>query len=445
MAPTHRDVRAQSWAAGRALRAFRNRDFALFWSGALASNIGSWIQNMTVPYVLFEITNSAFWVGLATFVQFVPQMLLGPLAGLIADRFSRRRVLMVTQTAMAVVALTLWAVWAVGGRDLTTIVLLVTLTGVLGGINIPSWQAFVGDLVSDDDMISAITLNSLQFNASRAIGPAIAGVILASAGASYAFFVNGVSYIFVLVSLVLVRARPAPVLSQRGAGVLREFRSAMRYCRGQPGIVIGIVVAALVGFLGSPVQQLTVVFAVREFDAGPIGLSLLNIALGVGGVLSFFAVSGWEHATRASMTRWSLWIYSIAIIAFALSPTLIFALAALVFVGGGFLASISLTNTALQVIVADHVRGRVMALRVMAFSGAYPLGALVQGWFADVTNARTTVCAAGVLLLVATLVMRTNPRWLAHLDDRHDAAVTVSPSTPLLPLASDELPTADPM
>lgn len=409
-----------------ALRAFRHRDFAIFWTGALASNTGSWVQNLTVPYVLYQVTESAFWVGLATFTQFIPVMLLGPLAGSIADRFDRRRVLFTTQSLMALAAFALWAAWSSGVRSPFAILGLVALSGVLAGINIPSWQSFVNDLVPREDLLSAVTLNSLQFNAARAFGPGIAGILLATLGPSWAFFLNAASFAFVLVALRLVRTRQAARTSVLSGGFLRQFRRGLRYTRTQPGILIGIVVAVLVAGLGNPVFQFTVVFAADVFHVGPLGLSLLNVALGLGAILAAPIVSGWDSVlSRAALVRWALLAYGVALVAFAVAPTYVVGLLALVFVGGGFLAVISATNTSVQVIVADHMRGRVMALRIMAFTGAYPVGALLQGAIADVVGPRATVAGAGVLLLVAAGWLWVRPALLATLDDPHDDDVGV--------------------
>lgn len=403
-------------------RAFRHRDFTIFWLGALASNTGSWVQNLAVPYVLYQVTESAFWVGLATFTQFVPVMLLGPLAGSIADRFDRRRVLLVTQTLMAVAALALWLAWASGVRSPVAILALVAVAGIFAGVNIPSWQSFVNDLVPRDDLLSAVPLNSLQFNAARALGPGIAGILLASLGPSWAFFLNGVSFVFVLVALLLVRNRQVALETALTGGFLRQFRRAMRYTRQQPGILIGILVAVLVGALGNPVFQFTVIFAAEIYDVGPLGLSLLNVSLGLGAVLAAPLVSGWG-VTRATLVRWGLLAYGVAIIAFAVAPVYVVGLLALVVVGGGFLVVISSTNTSVQVIVADHMRGRVMALRIMAFTGAYPIGALLQGSLSEVIGARETVGGAGTILVVAGLILASRPALLGRLDDPHDEAI----------------------
>jgi MFS family permease len=386
------------------------------------SNSGNWLQNLAVPYVIFEVTDSAFWVGLATFSQFVPIMLLGPLGGSIADGHDRRRVLMVTQSLMAVAALLLWAVWVAGVRDEWALLALVALSGVLAGLNIPSWQAFVNDLVPRDDLLSAVTLNSLQFNAARAIGPGVAGVLLATLGPAWAFLLNAASFAFVLVALALVRTRP--VVAQGGStdeGVLRRFRAALRYSRRHTGIAVGITVVVLVGALGNPVFQFTVVFADDVFGVGAIGLGLLNVALGVGAVLAAPLVSGWDAVlSKGAITRWGLLAYGSAIAVFALAPTYAVGLVALVVVGAGFLAVVSATNTSTQYIVADHMRGRVMALRVMVFTGSFPLGALIQGWLADRIGPRATLAGAAALLVALSLVLGARRDLLVRLDDPHD-------------------------
>jgi MFS family permease len=409
-----------------ALRAFKHRDFTIFWSGALASNTGSWVQNLAVPYVLYQITESAFWVGLATFTQFIPAMVLGPLAGSIADRGDRRRVLFVTQACLALSAVALWGAWASGVRSPGAILALVSLAGIFGGISIPSWQSFINDLVPRDDLLSAVTLNSLQFNASRAIGPGIAGIVLVALGPSWAFLINAASFGFVLVALSLVRTRPLARTSALTGNFLRQFGRALQYSRTQPGILVGIVCAVLVAMLGNPIFQFTVVFAAEVYDVGELALGAMNVALGIGAVLAAPLVSGWDAVlSRATLVRWAMLAYGGALLAFALAPEYWMGLVALVVVGGGFLAVISATNTSVQVIVADHMRGRVIALRIMAFTGAYPIGALLQGWLSDVIGPRATVAGAGGGLILVGLFLAARPRLLTALDDAHDEALGV--------------------
>jgi MFS family permease len=354
----------------------------------------------------------------------VTGLVLGPFAGAIADRYDRRKVLLTTQALMALGALSLWLAWWQGVRSPWAILGLVVVSGIFAGINIPSWQSFVNDLVPREDLLSAVTLNSLQFNAARAIGPGIGGILVSTIGPSWAFFINGVSFLCVLLALALVRNRQVALETALTGGVLRQFRRAVRYTRQQPGIFVGVFVAVLVGALGNPIFQFTVIFSAEVFHVGDVKLSLLNVALGVGAVAAAPLVSGWD-LTRAALVRWGLFVYGGSILGFALAPSYWFGLLAALVIGGGFLVVISATNTSVQVIVADHMRGRVMAFRIMAFTGAYPIGALLQGRLSDLIGPRQTVGGAGALLLVAGFVLAARPALLHRLDDPHDEAVGV--------------------
>jgi MFS family permease len=378
------------------------------------------VQNLAVPYVLYQQTSSAFLVGLAAFLQFIPSLLLGPLAGSLADRFDRRRLLLVTQSLMAVAAAALWLAWSSGVRGPVAILALVGLSGVAAGANLPAWQAFVNDLVPRRDLLSAVTLNSVQFNAARAIGPAVAGILLATMGAGWAFFINALSFGCVLAALASIRSRQVGRTTALAGGSFRQFLRALAYVRRQDGILIALVIVVLVAGFGNPVSQFTVVFAGEVYDVGPLALGLLNVALGVGAVLAAPLVSGWESVTRASLERWALLVYAVAVIAFGLSPSYGVGLVSLVAVGGGFLVVVSVTNTSIQTIVADHMRGRVMAIRIMAFTGAFPIGAIAQGALSDRVGARATVTGAGAVLLVAALTFLVAPQLLAGLDSPHD-------------------------
>jgi MFS family permease len=420
--PPGRGFATDTSSLRQSLRAFSHRDFKIFWWGALLSNAGQWLQNLAIPFVLYEITDSATWVGLSTFAQFVPVMLVGPLGGSLADRLDRKRILLVCQAALAVLALALWATWAVGWRSPSLILVITAATGVVGGLNIPSWQALVPGLVPREDLHSAITLNSLQFNAARAIGPAVAGVLLATLGISWAFLLNALSFGFVIAAVLVIHADTRPSWHPAEGSVRSQFREAVRYIRTQPGIEISIVVAVLVGGLGNPIIQMTVVFAEDVFHVGAVGFGLLSAALGIGAIISAPLVSGSRATSKAGVTAVSMPIYALAIVAFGVSPHYLLAVLALVVAGGGFLAVISTTNTAVQAITADRMRGRVMAARVMSFTAAYPVGGLLQGWLADVWGPRPTVISAGVVLFGAGLILRTRRSLLDHLDDPPDAS-----------------------
>lgn len=388
---------------GHALRALRQRDYLIFWLGALVSNSGTWLQAVAVPYVLFQLTRSASWVGLATFATFIPLMALAPVGGMLADRYSRKRVLLVGQGLAALFALMLWLLWISGEATPALILVATGLGGIASGLSVPAWQAFVPTLVEPEDLPSAITLNSVQFNAARAVGPMVAGIVLARWGAGPAFLLNTISYLAVVGALMAIRARR--VGAQGGsAKVLRGFGEALRYLRTRPGITLSIRVAMIVAFLGYPIVQFTVVFAEEIYGVGPKSLGYLLGALGMGAILVAPWVAGAFGDFRPSaIVRMSMPVYALSIIGFGLSRDFIVGLLAIVVAGGGFLALVATTNTATQLLVDEHMRGRVLAIRVMSFTGMYALGGLVQGWLADIVGPATVVTGAGLVLFGVSL------------------------------------------
>jgi hypothetical protein len=414
----------------QALTAFRYRNFALFWTGALLSNSGSWIQNITIPFVVFNITGSAAWVGVAGFLQFLPVVLMGPLGGSIADRFHRRTVLLVTQAAQAGVALALWVVWSAGVRNLVVIIGLVAVSSLIAGINIPSWQAFVSELVPREVLLNAVTLNSTQFNAARAFGPAIGGLVLAI-GVSWAFLINALSFVAVIGALLAIRVpRLDKSAAADGPGVWRAFASSFGYVRGFPGIIACFVIVLALGALGSPVFQLLVVFAEDVFEVGDLAYGLLGAALGVGSVLAAPIIAGPGSGLRRSvLVTGGVTVYGIAIVAFGLAPVYVLGLLALMAAGGAYLAIASTLNTTIQLQVDETMRGKVIALYVMLLTAALPVGALLQGLLVELIGPRVTVAGAGVLFLAVCAWLRFGTDLMRHMDDEG-----ASPPTPEQPV-----------
>lgn len=394
-----------------AARAFRHRNFALFWTGAVLSNTGSWVQNVTVPFVVFKLTGSAGWLGVAGFAQLFPAWLMGPVGGVVADRFPRRSVLLVTQTMMALLALAEAAVWAAGVRNAVVIVGIVALSGVVAGLNIPSWQAFVSELVPREDLLNAVTLNSAQFNASRAFGPALGGIVLATLGVTWAFLINAVSFVAVLGALVLISV---PVIVERALGkprILAEFRNTIRYTKTKPGIVTCITVVIALGLFGSPVFTLLVVFADDVYGVGRGLYGLLGAALGLGAILGTPVVAGWGSGLlRSRLMSGALVVYGASLMAFALSPTYWWGVLALLVAGAGYLAVASTLNTTLQLLVDEHMRGKVIALYLMGLTGTVPLGNLIQGWLTEVIGPRITVTLSGAAFLAVVAWLATGRR-----------------------------------
>ncbi len=386
------------------------------------SNSGSWLQNLTIPFVLLEITDRALWVGIAAFAAIVPVMLLGPVAGNVADRFDRRHVLIVSSLASAIPALGLWLMWSSGVRSPGAIVAVAALGGVMNGFTIPTWQSFIPLLVPVEDLPSAITLNSLQFNIARAVGPVVGGAFIATIGPGWAFFANGLSYLAVFAALTIVNPGQVRAGGQN-RGIIEGFVEALRYIRSQPGIVVAIGVAIAVAGLGYPVVSFIVVFAKQVYDVGPFAVGLLSTLLGVGSIAAAPLVTGsLGDVPRATMIRWGLPAYGAAVMLFGGSTEPIQGSIGIVLVGFGFLSIVATSNVAVQSIVAERIRGRVMATRIMAFTGAFPIGSLIQTSLADRFGPRPVVFGAGVILLVAGCLLATQPAILARLDDPTDAS-----------------------
>lgn len=402
---------------GGLFSALRHRNYALFWSGALVSNTGTWLGNLTVPYVLYQSTGSAIWVGIATAAQFGPALLLSPVGGLLADGVDRRILLAWTQAGLGLVAMLMWLQWASGLHEPWLLIALLTLFGMLNGINNPAWQSLVNDLVPRGDILSAVTLNSLQFNLARAIGPAIAGVLLSGLGATWAFFLNAASFVVVVVTLLFVRtARKIPARTA-GPGFRAQWAEALGYLRAHRVLLLAVLLCCLVGFAANPIFSLTVVFAESVYGTSARGLGLLTAALGAGAVL--FALAGLLPARRpASFGRKlvaSFLVLGLGHAAYALLNDFSVGLLAGVAIGAAFLGAMSTLNSIIQLTAPDRLRGRIMAVRHMVFSSSVALGSFLSGFMSDAWGVQSATLLLGSLLLALAAGLgcsRTLRSWL---------------------------------
>lgn len=376
------------------------------------------MQRVTVPFVLFDLTGSAAIVGLAGFLQLIPAAVMGPLGGSLADRFSRRQVLLVTQAAMAVVAIALWATWAAGIRSTPLILFIISVQGIFGGLNIPSWQAFVSELVPRDVLLNAITLNSAQFNAARAVGPALGGVVLAVLGPDAAFLINAISFVAVIGALLSIQARPPATVTETRPKILREFGETFRYVRARPGISVCVKAVMTIAFFGGPLFAMLVVFKDEVFFIGDTAYGFLGAALGTGAVLGAPLIAGRGRAVRRSkLTTAALLVYGTSVCGFALAPTFPVALVALLFAGAAYLAIASTLNTAVQLQVDEDMRGKVLSLYVMGLTIATPIGSLLQGWLVETIGPRPVVATAGAAMVGITVWLRWGRHAILRMDD----------------------------
>ncbi len=383
----------------RSLGALRHRDFAIFITGALLSNIGSWLQIAAVAYLVELRTGSPAAVGRVTFFSFVPVIFLSPIGGALADRFPRRRVLLVTQSVSALLAAWLW--WDVRHppAGLTSLTIIVFLGGVALAITGPSWHALFADLVPRADLAGAVGLNSAQYNLARAVGPLLAGVLLASGHADRAFGLNALSYLAVLGALLCVRVSTSSATPVSGPAIA-AIRHGVEYTRRHSGLALAVLSVGVLSGLAGPFIAFLAVYAHEVYVVGPTAYGVLVALSGLGAVAGAVIVSVLSGSmSRARITTGCLVVVGSSTLLFALldSPWFGFPLAAVV--GGAFIGGAATLNSTVQLLVSDEMRGRVLSLYFIAWGGAYPVGSLVQGAIADVVGIRIVTAASGAVLL----------------------------------------------
>ena len=425
------EIAAGATGVRHAFASLRHRDFALFWSAGLVSNSGSWMQNITVPYVLYQLTHSTTWLGLSAFASFFPALLMGPVAGTLADRYSRRGILIITQTILMVIAFSLWWFWVSGNATPDIILLHLLASGITSGINISSWQSFVPLLVPADDMLNAVRLNSMQFTGARAFGPALGGLVLARFGPATAFMFNAVTFLLVIGALAAVRPRVAVPIG-RGRRVIEQFREGIAYVRGRRALALAVTTIAMTSLCGSAVVQLAPAIARIEFHVGKAAYGLLVAMFGAGAVIGALIQSVYgDRVRRSRMAVAGLLGFSVGVILLGSAPSYPLGLMCLLGMGTSYLlVSVSL-NTAIQARVAESYRGRVLSIYLMGLMSGVPIGALIEGRAAQLIGLRTAVIGAGVAQILFTVVAATSGAGFASLDE--DVAVEGSPPAGIPP------------
>lgn len=387
------------------LRALRHRNFRLFTAGQSVSLIGTWMQQVAVGWLVYRLTESAFMLGLVSFVSLGPAFFIAPFAGELADRYSKHRIVIMTQAAMMVQALLLGVLVVTDHITVGWILVLMGVLGVAIGFDIPTRQAFLIDMVEDRaDLPNAIALNSSIFNAARLVGPAIAGFAIAVIGEGWVIIVNGVTYIAVLASLLALRIeRPARVRGR--AAVLHRVADGFRYAFRFAPIRAVLLLVAVVSLLGVPFSVLLPVIATEVLDGGPRTLGLLMSAIGLGalaGALLLASRSSVRGLGRVIVVTATLFGASLVLLAFARSMML--ALPLLMLAGFGMMAQMASSNTVLQTLVQDDMRGRVMSFYSMAFMGMAPIGSLIIGAVAARLGAPAAIGLGGAACVIAAIL-----------------------------------------
>ena len=385
--------------------ALRNREFRIFWIAALISNTGGWMQSAAIPYVVFELTRRNGGVGVAGFWAYIPIMVMGVVGGTMADRFDRKRLLVMTQIAQAAFAVALWVLVAEGWATPGRLSLLAFGSGLASGLNIPVWQSFVAQLVPKSILRNAITLNSTQFNAARALGTFLAGVIFAVSGAELAFALNAVSFGAVIVGLAMIRTTGGPRVARADRPrVLADLGAGFRYVRATPGIVSCCIAITAIAGIASPLFSfLPASYGQEVFAVDGWRLGLLQGGGGVGAVvLAPFILTLGARISRKLLLVVAMTTYGVATSVVGLAPVWWVAVIGLALYGGAYLAIASALNTTIQLLAREDMRGKAVAVFIMCLTGALPLGLVVWGWAADAWGIRPVTVVAGVVLVAVT-------------------------------------------
>lgn len=388
----------------RALRALGFRNYRLFWTGAVGSSIGSNMQIAALAWVVAVTTRSATKVTLIAFVTIFPLLVLGPLGGALADRFARRRLLLVTQTALMVQAFTLFVVWQAGLASYWVLFWIALGGGILIAINTPAWQSIVVDLVPRSHLQNAITLNSAQFNVARATGPMIAGLLLAHVGAGACFLANASSFVLVLVALALMRASEvAPPSEVVQPGIVAGFAESLRYLRAAPGLVVAIGTHAVFALLAAPVVQLIPVLSVEALDVGSEAYGFLLGSFGLGAVAIAFVIGSVDqHVLPSRLLAGGLALTVVSVLGLGLAPGVAVAVVFMIVFGAAYVTVVAVDHNAIQALTDDHIRGRITSLWLMTFGTFFPLGTILQGVIADVVGVRTVLVGSALLVAAAS-------------------------------------------
>jgi len=366
----------ENWPA--IVRALRNPNFRFFWSGNFLSNIGTWMQNVAQGWLVLTLTDSAFWLGVVGFAGAIPFLIFMLFGGVIADRVDKRRLLLVTQTVMMLLAFVLAGLAYFKVITVWEVVVLAFLNGTAMAMNNPSYQAMVPKLVAREDLTNAIALNSAQFNMSRILGPTLGGYAMAVFGVAGNFFLNGLSFVAVLFALTRIRY-PEETL-QRHEGLFDSLVSGFRYVRSQPQMYVLMWMIALSSFLSIPFLTFIPFFARNQLRVGESGLGLLLAASGTGAVLGAVTVA-WKGAMRhrGRIIAFCGAAVMAVVVVFCYSQSFLLSECCMFFEGYGMILTISSVNVAMQHLSSDAMRGRVMSIYGTAFLGLPPLGALLAG------------------------------------------------------------------
>jgi MFS family permease len=385
-------------------RAFRHRNYRLFFGGQAISLVGTWMQQVAQGWLVLQLTHDPLWLGLVSLAQFGPVILFGLFGGVIADQLPKRKTLMATQTVAMLLAFALFALTATGVVQVWHVMVLGALLGVSNAVDMPARQAFAVEMVGRDDVANAVGLNSALFNASRILGPAAAGLLIGAFDISIAFLINGLSFIAVIVGYMAMRdseLRPIPMSPRPKTfgAVIENLAEGARYVRGTPLVLLAVSIVGLAATFGMNFQVLIPPLADNVLNVGASGYGFLMAASGLGSTVAALWVA-FQHRPGPRPIAFGAIALGIGSVVLALSTSFALSLLAMVIAGAGGIAMAVSANTTIQLTVPDQLRGRVMSVYTTTFAGSVPAGGLLMGWIASTWGVPLALFVGAILTLV---------------------------------------------
>lgn len=386
-------------------RSLQHRNYRLFFSGQTISLIGTWMQRIALSWLVYRMTGSEVLLGVVGFVAQIPSFLLAPVAGVLIDRWSRYRVLLVTQVISMIQAGILAWLSLTGTLEIWHIIVLSLVLGCINAFDMPARHSFVIDMVENkDDMGNAIALNSMMFNGARLIGPSVAGVVLATTGEGVCFLINALSYIFIIISLLAMRV-PAIGEKKKETKIFSELKEGFAYAFGFPPIKSIILLLGLVSLMGASYQVLMPVYAKDILHGDSHTFGFLMGAAGAGALLGAVYLASRESVMKLGrLIPAATALLSVGLVALAFNSSFLVSMFLMFFTGLGMMAQAAASNTIIQTITDDDKRGRVMSLYTMALMGTAPFGSLLAGWMAKLLGTPWTIFIGGAVCLIGALV-----------------------------------------
>jgi MFS family permease len=377
------------------------RDFRLFWFGQLISLSGTWMQSVAQGWLVYSLTKSPFYLGMVAAANALPILFFTLIGGVIADRFPKRNLLLITQGLSIIPALLLGTLTSLGIVTVWHVALVAFFLGTINAIDIPTRQSFLAEMVGRGHVVNAIALNSAAFNGARIIGPMIAGLAISYLGVPACFFLNAVSFIAVIIALAKMRIKGE--IRTGSKGVLSEFMEGIAFLRQSREIIHVILLISVFSLIGLPYISLLPVFAAEVFQRGAKGLGFLMSASGIGALSAalYIAAKG-DIQNKTRFMSFASLCFSIALFVFSLLKIFSLSLVTIMFGGWGMVSYLAAANSYIQVAVPDELRGRVMSVYSFVFLGTVPIGNAIMGVVADSVGTTHAVTGAGILCIIAS-------------------------------------------